>query len=67
MFILLKYKSSAYIQRIVAPILLPMITRELRHVINKKAMTRAIDSAIDRSFCGKLLSYLQASCSSGHS
>ncbi|WWD15646.1 hypothetical protein CI109_100068 [Kwoniella shandongensis] len=38
-------------ERTVAPMLLPLITREVRHVINKKAIKRGVDTAKHRALC----------------
>ncbi|KAK4684539.1 hypothetical protein P7C73_g5636, partial [Tremellales sp. Uapishka_1] len=46
--------SEEHIQRIertVAPHLLPLITRELKHVYNRKALKRGVDAAQSRSLC----------------
>jgi hypothetical protein len=39
-------------QRTIASMLLPVISRELRHAINKKAVIREVDVAKHRSVCG---------------
>jgi len=39
-------------QRTIASMLLPVISRELRHAINKKAVVREVDVAKHRSVCG---------------
>ncbi|KAK8870060.1 hypothetical protein IAR55_000630 [Kwoniella newhampshirensis] len=38
-------------ERTVAPMLLPLITREVRHVINNKAIKRGVDTAKHRALC----------------
>jgi hypothetical protein len=42
-------------QRTIASMLLPVISRELRHAINKKAVIREVDVAKHRSVCGMSL------------
>ena len=39
-------------QRTIASMLLPVISRELRHAINKNAVVREVDVAKHRSVCG---------------
>jgi len=40
----------------VAPLLLPLITGELRHSVNKEAIKREVDAAEHRAVCGQLQS-----------
>ena len=40
-------------QHTVAPLLLPLITREVRHAVNKQAIKRGFDAAKHRSVCGE--------------
>ncbi|WVQ77932.1 hypothetical protein IAT38_000012 [Cryptococcus sp. DSM 104549] len=47
----LEEEHIARTERTVAPILLPLITSEARHVINKKSITRGVDTALNRSLC----------------
>ena len=43
---------SADVKQTVAPMLLPLITRELRHVVRNDAIKRGTDAAKHRAVCG---------------
>ncbi|WVR04951.1 hypothetical protein IAU60_001963 [Kwoniella sp. DSM 27419] len=47
----LEEKHIVRSERTVAPILLPLITNEVRHVVSKKAIHRGVDAAKHRSVC----------------